>query len=70
MILADQLHLVGDRVGAQLLLIKQVHGLALSTHVELPHTEQLFSEAVNRLVCLDGAVHVWVDIVHEASNSQ
>jgi hypothetical protein len=58
----DKLDSIGDIVSAQLVGLKEIDYLLVLAHVEVPNSEDVFSQTMNRLICGD-----WTKI-SESSN--
>jgi hypothetical protein len=53
MLIINDLELVRKFVSAYLLCLEKVHSVAALTHVEVPNTKHLSSQAMNWLIGLD-----------------
>jgi len=58
MLIIDDLEFVRKLMGANFLCLEKVDGIAALTHVEVPHTEHLSSQAMNWLICLNNKCFV------------
>jgi len=70
MLLVDKLDLVWHIMSANLLSFVQIDSFLVLAHVEIPNSEERFSEAVHRLVCLNNSLLVWAEVVEKGSNSE
>ncbi len=68
MALVDKLNLIGDVVSAELLGLEQVDIALLLADVEVPHSEELLSEAGDRLVSSHFISRVRINVLKEAGN--
>lgn len=69
MVRSDNLNLIGQLMGAQLISLEQIYGGNIAVDVEVPRAKNVVFEAVDGLIGAHRPVK-WIEVVKEACNCQ